>query len=127
MKIKYPYLSFRPFHSNENHKFTETIYSFIRGNNLPEKFRLAFIPRISPSRFFCGESFQVPSQASRRKFMIYVRTGLSRETLCDGYLREYKDAETVRNREIPRKEQVRRYINLAGSGGGITATLKEFH
>jgi len=61
--------------------------------------------------------------------MIYVRTGLSGETSCDGYSREYKVARMAGKRGIPRKEQVRRYINPAGGReggmGGITASNLE--
>lgn len=91
----------------------------------PRKVSICFYPPYLTLSFFRGVSCRVPSQASRRKFMIYVRTGLSGETSCDGYLREYKDAEMVRKRGIPRKEQVRRCINLAGGGRGITASNLE--
>lgn len=82
-----------------------------------------------PSRFpfFSFFLFLAESPAAkyprvgRRKFMIYVRTGLSGETSLDGYLREnIRTRERRRRGEeeegIRRKEQVRRYINFAGNG-----------
>lgn len=60
--------------------------------------------------------------------MIYVQTGLSGETSRDGYLREYKDEGMAEERRT-RKEQLRRYINLAAvtasNLGGISLDIMQ--